>query len=192
MGSTGGPIRKNQRARLAVMAIGILVLTLAGSSCGGDSEAQEPDTGFEQPAKVESIEEVQGLIDFPLWVPADVPAQLEFEYSYVDSFGPEEGTVAMTCRLVEAVRLTGEEASGLDRVGVVVDQDTAPIRIDLEHSSPVEIQGTTGFLRRGEDIGNPGLVAIRWRRDGMTFTAYTFPEERFTEEEFLRFLNSLE
>ncbi len=188
MGNTGGPIRKNRRALLAVMVIGVVVLTLAGSSCGGDSRGSEPEDEFQQPIPADTIEDAQGLVDFPVAVPAHVPPQLAFKRAWVDHPG-QYPSVMLTYGLAET---SDAERSGLDDLGVIVNQSAADVGMGGYPSIPVQVQGTTGFLIRGEDIDNPGLVVVQWRKDDISFYAYTFPDERFTEEEFLRFLNSLE
>jgi hypothetical protein len=59
-------------------------------------------------------------------------------------------------------------------------------------STPITVQGVTGEIVHGEDVGNPGLVDILWQKDGLSFSVRTFPSEAFTERDLIALVNSFE
>ena len=154
---------------------------------------QGPDATRQQPAATDSIEDAQRLVDFTLASPGDVPAQLVFDRAFVSTLAEGVQVVELRYTFSEAAGLATDGFSTHERMGVVVSQSEGNEIVSAnDPSETVGIQGTVGSVLRGEDIGNPGLLVVEWLKGGVTFHADAFPNDAFTEQDFLRFLNSFD
>jgi len=125
---------------------------------------------------VRALEEARGLVDFRVAALPSASAGLTFVEATVYCVGTDR-----------YVGLAYQWADG-DIPGILITESRDKFSAQAEPSSPIVVQGVTGTVIRE----NSGLLDVYWQKDGISFSAIAFPDEDFTEEDFVELLNMIE
>jgi hypothetical protein len=134
---------------------------------------------------VDTLQEARDLVEFRVQAPTTVPPTFEFYQGRAREM-PYHGAY-----LELVYRPVGGQPADQRRHSILITQ-SQDLFTTGDPSTPITIQGVTGQIVHGGDIGNPGLVAILWQKDGLSFSIVTRPTETFTEQDLIAFVDSFE